>query len=239
VGVIVQSADREIFEDFFHTPPRIENFQKLSRDHQEYSRYLLDLGHRVTFLAQDIQEGFGHAVYCAREWINDEPFLLLLGDHLYTSETECSCARQLIDVYERFNRSVVGLKVSPVEEIHHFGCVTGVWEEPESSLNLTEVVEKPEPEYAREHLQVEGLADDTFLTLFGQYILTPRIFEFLEENITHNLRERGEFQLTSCIDRLRREDGLTGYLVKGRAYDIGNPEAYLRTINEFRNGGKA
>ena len=238
VGVIVQSADREIFEDFFHTPPRIENFRKLSRDDQEYSRYLLDLGHRVTFLIQDIQEGFGHAVYCSREWINDEPFLLLLGDHLYTSEIESSCARQLIDVYERFNRGVVGLKVSPVDDIRHFGCVAGDWDEPGATLSLTEVVEKPEPDYAREHLQVDGLADDRFLTLFGQYILTPRIFEYLEENIAHNIRERGEFQLTSCIDRLRREDGLTGYLVKGRAYDIGNPEAYLRTINDFRNGGK-
>ncbi len=237
VGIIVQSADREMFADFLHTPPRIENFQKLSREHQEYSRYLLDIGHRVTFLTQDIQEGFGHAVYCAREWVNGEPFLLLLGDHLYTSESGSSCARQLLDVYERFNRSVVGLKVSPVEDIRHFGCVTGMWEEPQSILDLTEVTEKPEPEYAREHLQVEGLENDRFLTLFGQYILKPRIFDYLEENITHNLREWGEFQLTSCIDRLRREDGLSGYLVKGRAYDIGNPEAYLRTLNEFRNGG--
>jgi UTP-glucose-1-phosphate uridylyltransferase/mevalonate kinase len=233
IGIIIQSADREIFEDFLHTPPRIENFNKLSRAHQEYSRYLLDLGHRVTFLTQDTQEGFGHAVWCARDWVNGEPFLLLLGDHLYESDNESTCARQLLDAFERFNRSVVGLKISPAEDIRHFGCVTGGWEEEDTVLTATEIVEKPELEYAREKLPVEGLPDDHYLTLFGQYILKPQIFEYLEENITHNLRERGEFQLTSCIDRLRREDGLSGCLIKGRAFDIGNPEAYLRTMNEW------
>ncbi len=238
VGVIIQSSDREIFEDFLHTPPRIENFNKLSRAHQEYSKYLLDIGHRVTLLTQDIQEGFGHAIHCAKDWVNGEPFLLLLGDHLYTSENEVSCARQLMDVYERSGRSVVGLKVSPAEEIRHFGCVAGTWEEKGSILNATEVVEKPEMNYARERLPVEGIPEDHYLTLFGQYILKPRIFDYLEENISCNFRERGEFQLTSCIDRLRREDGLAGCMVKGRAYDIGNPEAYLRTVTEFRNGGR-
>jgi UTP--glucose-1-phosphate uridylyltransferase len=165
--------------------------------------------------------------------VGGEPFLLLLGDHLCVSGSGTSCARQLLDTYEHFNRSVVGLKVSPAEEIGNFGCVSGVWEEPGAVLTVTEVAEKPDLAYAREHLHVEGLSDDLFLTLFGQYVLTPRIFEYIEENISRNIREHGEFQLTSCLDRLRREDGLTGYVVRGRAFDIGNPETYLRTITEF------
>jgi UTP-glucose-1-phosphate uridylyltransferase/mevalonate kinase len=238
IGVIIQSSDRAMFEDFLHTPPTIENLNKLSQANREYSDYLLGIGHRVSFIVQDAQEGYGHAVYCARDWVGGEPFLLLLGDHLCVSESGTSCARQRLDTYERFNRSVVGLKVSPAEEIGNFGCVAGVWEEPGAVLAVTEVAEKPDLAYARERLQVEGLENDRFLTLFGQYVLTPRIFEYLDENISRNIRERGEFQLTSCLDRLRREDGLSGYVVRGRAFDIGNPETYLRTIIEFGKGRK-
>ena len=142
-----------------------------------------------------------------------------------------------MEVHERLNKSVVGLKVSHAEEIRNFGCVTGVWYEENSIITVSEIYEKPELDYAREHLHVDGMGEDRYLTLSGQYILNPRIFDYLEENITHNIREKGEFQLTSCIDRLRREDGLAGYLVDCRCYDIGLPEAYLNTLSNFRKEG--
>ncbi|MDZ7271842.1 MAG: sugar phosphate nucleotidyltransferase, partial [candidate division KSB1 bacterium] len=69
VCLVVQEGDLPVFEEFFHSPPRIEHFNKLSRDDQSYSDYILELGHRVTFVTQHSQEGFGHAVYCAREWV--------------------------------------------------------------------------------------------------------------------------------------------------------------------------
>jgi len=235
VGIIVQSRDKEIFEDFFNSPPLIENFNKLSRENQEYSQYLLELGRRVTLLTQDVQDGFGHAVYSAREWIGSEPFLLLLGDHIYTSNEERSCTRQLLDVYEKTGMSVVGLKVTPGDQVRNFGCIAGVWEEPQSTLAITEFVEKPDIDYARTHLQVEGLDLDTFFSVFGIYVLDPAVFDYLEENIQHNIRERGEFQLTSCLDRLRQEKGFVGYVVKGRRYDIGLPEAYRQAVIDYRN----
>ena len=234
----------------FCTPPPIEHFNKLSREDQAYARRLLDIGHRITFVAQENQEGFGHAVFCAREWVGEEPFLLLLGDHLYASDSEVSCARQLLDVYDRVGRSVVGLKVTPAEDIHNFGCATGTWQTTEGSsgaspdeggpeadpvLFVTEFYEKPELEYAREHLRVDGMADDAFLTVFGQYVLRPEVFDYLEENVRHGTRERGEFQLTSCLERLRREDGFFGFVVKGRRFDIGLPDSYRRTLIDFRN----
>ncbi len=67
-----------MFEEFFGSPPPIENYNKLSKEGQADNAYLLELGRKVTFVAQDRQDGFGHAVYCAREWVNNEPFLLLL-----------------------------------------------------------------------------------------------------------------------------------------------------------------
>jgi UTP-glucose-1-phosphate uridylyltransferase/mevalonate kinase len=235
VGIIVQPEDRPVFEEFFFSPPRIENFNKLSQQDREYSQYLQDIGHRITFINQETQEGFGHAVYCAKEWVNNEPFLLMLGDHLYASDTDVSCARQLLDVFERTGTSAVGVKAMPGAEIHRFGCVTGTWTEPDSLLYVTEFAEKPDLEYAREHLQVPGMEADVFLTVFGLYVLKPKVFDFLEENVKHNLRERGEFQLTCCLDRLRQEDGVNGYVVQGRRFDIGQPDAYRQALAEFRH----
>ena len=235
ICLVVQSRDRELFEEFFKTPPPIENFNKLSKEDQEYWEYLMDVGRRISFATQDIQEGFGHAIYCAREWADKDPFLLMLGDHLYESYDDVSCTRQLLDVYDRVGHSVVGLQVSDVDELRNFGCVTGVWDEEGSTLSITEFYEKPNPDYARQHLLVEGMGDDQFLTLSGLYVLTAKIFDYLEQNITHNLRERGEFQLTSCLDKLRKEDNFSGYVVKGRRFDIGTPEAYRQTVIDFRN----
>ena len=235
VGIVVQKSDRQVFEDFFKAPPKEELFNKLSLENQEYSRYLQDLGSKITILTQDEQEGFGHAVFCANQWVNDEPFLLLLGDHLYTSDTEISCAGQLLEIYEQVNRSVLGLRVTPAEVIHHYGCATGVWQEPDSMLSITQIYEKPNLEYARSHLHVDGMKDDDFLSIFGMYLLQPKIFDYLEESISHNLRERGEFQLTSCLEKLRQEDGITGYVVKGRCFDTGLPDVYWQTMVDFRN----
>ena len=233
IGLIVQSRDKEVFADYFYSPPPIENFNKLSRENQEYSQHLLDVGRHVKLLTQDVQEGFGHAVYCSRDFVREEPFLLMLGDHLYASEIDRSCVGQLLDVYAQTGQSVVGLKAMPAEQVRHFGCVTGIWQKQGEILNITEFVEKPDAEYARTHLQVNGLAPDTFLTVFGIYIIKPHVFHLLEENITNNIRERGEFQLTSCLDELRKLDGFTGCVVKGRRFDIGLPDVYRQTMIDF------
>ena len=237
VGIIVQGTDRELFEEIFCTPPPIENFNKLSRENQQYCKYLMEIGNRITFLSQDVQEGFGHAVYCAHAWVGNEPFMLLLGDHLYGSDTNVSCARQLLDVYERTGQNVVGVKHTPIADVQAFGCVTGTWEEPNAVLSVSEFYEKPTPEYAAQHLQVEGMDPKEILTVFGQYVMNSKIFDFLEEHIRLNIRERGEFQLTSCLDRLRQEEGFSGVVVRGRRFDIGSPDAYRQTLWDFRDAG--
>ena len=233
IAVLVQTRDRELFHEIFCCSPAIENFNKLSKADQQYCDYLMDVGRKITFLAQESQEGFGHAVYSAREWVGQEPFLLMLGDHLCTSDTAIGCARQLINTFEKTNRSVVGLLPAPAVELCHFGCATGNWRESGRTLDITAFAEKPDAEYAREKLGMSGLPKDQFLTVFGQYVLKPEIFELLGENIQRNLRERGEFQLTSCLDLLRRNDGFIGQVVQGKRYDIGNPAAYLATLETF------
>jgi UTP-glucose-1-phosphate uridylyltransferase/mevalonate kinase len=237
ICIVVQPDESTLFSEFFHLPPKIENYNKLSASDRRHSDYVLSLGEKVSLVFQNVQEGFGHAVYCARDWVGDEPFLLLLGDHLYRTNCDKRCALQLLEVYENVGHSVVGLKVTKEDQIHHYGCVTGVWDEEGVTLNATEVFEKPEVAYAREHLRIDGMQDDLYLTLFGLYVLTPAVFECIGENIKHNFRETGEFQLSSCLDMVRRREGLTGYVVEGSRFDIGIPEGYLDTLPSFRQGG--
>ncbi len=234
VAIITQPDDVQIFAEFFKSPPKPELLKKLSPSLQEYSSYLQEIGQRVTILTQQEQEGYGHAVFCAKDWVNNEPFLLMLGDHIYSSNHEKSCARQVLDVYEKVQQSVVALNTLPAEFIFKAGCVTGVWQELNSILKITQVYEKPTIEYARQYLYVEGIKENEFLCVFGLYVLTPKIFDLLEDNINKNFREKGEFQLTSCLETLRAEEGMSGYLVKGKTYDIGIPDAYWQTIVDFK-----
>ena len=233
VVIIVQQDDLADFESFFSQQISIENYNKLAPRFQDYARRILEIGRRVRFVTQKAQEGFGHAVYCAREAMGDEPFLLMLGDHLYRSNVEASCARQLVEAYQRAGTSVVGLRRTPEADIAAFGTATGVWIEAERLLNVTEFAEKPTADYARQNLRVPGFPEGEYLTVFGQYVIKPRLFDLLEEHIHNNVRERGEFQLTSALDRLRQEDGLLGLVVDGRRFDIGLPEHYLETLRTF------
>jgi UTP--glucose-1-phosphate uridylyltransferase len=233
VIIIVQQEDLHAFDSFFNTQVSIENFNKLPRHFQEYANHILDIGKRISFVIQPNQEGFGHAVYCARQAIGDEPFLLMLGDHLYRACGSITCAQQLMDAYAQHGMNVLGLRRTPEEQISNFGAVAGVWVEQDHLLNVTEFTEKPTVDYARSYLRMPRLQADEYLTVFGLYIIKPLLFEFLEEHIQHNVRERGEFQLTSALERLRREEGFYGLIIDGKRFDIGLPDNYLATIESF------
>jgi UTP-glucose-1-phosphate uridylyltransferase/mevalonate kinase len=234
VIVIVQGNDLGAFQSFFCEQISIENYNKLPRPFQEYSQRLLEIGRRVKFVIQENQEGFGHAVFSAREAVGDEPFLLMLGDHIYRSNNDKGCARQLMEAYQLYGQSIVGMRRTPEEVIGNFGTITGVWVHDSCILNVTEIAEKPTLDYARSNLRVPGLGANEYLTVFGQYIIKPKIFDYLQEHIENNIRERGEFQLTSALDRLRQEDGFLGMVMDGQRFDIGLPDYYLETLQEFR-----
>ncbi|BAU64011.1 nucleotidyl transferase [Stanieria sp. NIES-3757] len=233
VGIVVQPEDQELFTDLFKAPPKPELFKKLSLENQEYSQYLQDLGKQITILIQTEQEGYGHAVYCAKDWVEQEPFLLLLGDHVYTTNTDRSCAKQMLDVYQQFEQNIIGLTIMSAEIIHKAGCVTGVWQQSNSLLEITEIYEKPSLEYARKNLKVNGMKEDEFLGVFGMYILESKIFDLLAEDINNNYRFKGEFQLTTCLDKLRQQQDALGYLVQGQYFDTGMPLFYRQTMIDF------
>jgi UTP-glucose-1-phosphate uridylyltransferase/mevalonate kinase len=233
VILIVQENDLEDFRSFFEVQVTIENYNKLPRHFQGYAQRILEIGRRVSFVIQGAQEGFGHAVYCARQAVGNEPFLLMLGDHLYRSNVELSCAQQLLAAFDQHGMSTLGLRRTPESQLANFGTAAGVWLEERRLLNINEFAEKPTVDYARNNLHVPGLPEDEYLTVFGQYIIKPMLFDYLEEHINNNVRERGEFQLTSALDRLRKEEGFLGLIIDGQRYDIGLPEYYLETLDAF------
>jgi UTP-glucose-1-phosphate uridylyltransferase/mevalonate kinase len=231
--IVVQENDLDEFRSFFEEQISIENYNKLPRHFQEYARRILEIGQHVSFVTQTAQDGFGHAVYCAREAIDNEPFLLMLGDHLYRSSSDVSCAQQLVSAYDRHGMSTLGLRSTPEDQLANFGTATGIWMEEGRILSVSEFAEKPTVDYARNNLRVPGLNEKEYLTVFGQYIIKPMLFDYLEEHITNNVRERGEFQLTSALDRLRKEDGFLGLVIEGQRYDIGLPEYYLDAMRTY------
>ena len=235
VGIVVQESDRDLFYDLLKSPPKPELKQKLSSKNLEYTEYLQSIGDRITILTQTKQEGFGHAVFCAKNWVNNEPFLLLLGDHIYTSPTNVSCAKQMVDIYHQVNTSVIGITVMKGDIIHKAGCVGGKWQTGNSILKISEIYEKPTLEYARENLAVAGMAEDEFLGIFGMYILESTIFDLLEGEINNNQRSKGEFQLTTCLEKLRLQTSAIAYLVQGQYYDTGMPLFYRQTIIDYYN----
>lgn len=238
VCIVVQREDVELFESFFNSPLEINHYNKLSRTAREYQNRLMEIGSRTTIIAQDHQEGLGHAVYTAREWLGGEPFLLMLGDHIYRSRTDVPCSRQLLDIYERCQRSVVGLRRTPESLVGRFGTVAGLWEDQARGiLNITEFAEKPSIDYARECLRVDGVGEDHYLTIFGLYVLDSRVIDKLKDHIGGNLRHSGEFQLTCALDEMRAELGFVGCMIDGDRYDIGLPLSYLETVRDFHGAG--
>jgi UTP--glucose-1-phosphate uridylyltransferase len=235
VAIVVQESDRDLFHDLFKSSPKPELWQKLTVENRDYTKYLQNLGDRLTILTQTEPEGFGHAVFCAKDWLEGEPFLLLLGDHLYTSKTNIACARQMVDIYQQVNTGVIGITVMKEDIIHKAGCVGGTWQTNNSILTISQIYEKPTLEYARKHLAVSRIAPDEFLGIFGMYILESTIFDLLEAEIIGNQRFKGEFQLTTCLDKLSRENGAIAYLVQGQYYDTGMPLFYRQTIIDYYN----
>ena len=122
------------------------------------------MGERVQLKVQENAQGFGHAVFCAHDYVGDEPFLLVLGDHLYRSTAEGrSCASQIIDVYDRFNQPVVALHPTRQEHVHRFGVITGTWidesaeaESPFSPLSPAAAVAAAEPPQRAAEGSLEG-----------------------------------------------------------------------------------
>ena len=235
--VLGSEEERQKYRDFFETPLSQEHLSKLSPEMQEYENKILAIGRKLHYVFQREKRGFGHAVYQAVDFANNEPVLLLLGDTLYRSESNKPCALQLIEKYEQYNKLMVSIHDIPLASVSHYGILTGVWEDKnETELNVSSMTEKPKSSYAEEFLGVKCKnGEKKYMSVFGQYILTPEVFAQLHEDITNATDEEKEIELTSALDKVREQTGMIGVRLQGRMYDMGNYNAFINCVCNLSN----
>lgn len=234
ICIVTAPGDSEMYQRHFHelTADLLPAYQGKEWALRE-SEQLARIERALSYVTQTSPEGYGHAVYAAREWVGDEPFLLLLGDHVYISSDPQGrrCARQVIDVFEKTGHPVSAVKPTAERLLHLFGTVQGeaVPGQTAGVYRVTEMIEKPSPEVAQEKLRTAGLPPHEYLCFFGMHVFTPTIFTCLEENIAHNRREKGEFQLTSAQAMVVQREPYLAFETLGDRYDMGVPFGLAET----------
>jgi UTP-glucose-1-phosphate uridylyltransferase len=240
--VLGSEEERQQYADYFERPLSDEHLSKLNAEAREYEAHILDIGKRLHYVYQREKRGFGHAVYQAAQFARNEPVMLLLGDTIYRSDSNKPCALQLIEEYERYNTLMVSIHSIPLADVSHYGILHGIWEDKEHSvLNVDVMCEKPKPSYAEEFLGVRNKdGEREYYSVFGQYILTPEVFAQLHEDIMQREIDGdhvSEIELTSALEAVRQRSGMMGVRLKGRMFDMGNPTALARCVEQYSKFG--
>jgi UTP--glucose-1-phosphate uridylyltransferase len=215
--IIVTGKGKRAIEDHFDNAWELEQnlVEKEKYDLLERVQYSTNLAD-IHYIRQKEPKGLGHAVWCARNFIGNEPFAVLLGDDIVQSDTPC--LKQLINQYEETFSSVIGVQQVPEAETHRYGIIDPSSQEGRR-YQVSNFVEKPKP----------GTAPSN-LAIMGRYILTPEIFMFLDRQETG---AGGEIQLTDAIQKLNEIQRVFAYNFEGKRYDVGEKLGFVKTTVEF------
>lgn len=195
-------------------------------DEAAYAEASGALRSRVRFIPQTAARGYGHAILCGREFIGDEPFLHLVGDHLHVSSGKTSCARQLLEIATAENASVSAVQPTRESQLTSYGAVGGRLVGGEKPLYQIEaVLEKPTPSVAEQQLIVPGLRAGFYLCFFGLHVLGAEIFDLLDEQKA--AAPDKPLGLSPALHALASRQRYLAFSVAGRRYDIGAPYGLL------------
>jgi UTP--glucose-1-phosphate uridylyltransferase len=176
---------------------------------------------RLEFVEQPTPLGYGHAVYCARQFVGQAPFLLLVGDHLYVSGTSQRCAQQLVQVAATENCAVSAVQATHESKLAYYGTVGGRLLPGRKGLyEIGEVIEKPTPTEAEQRLIVPGLRAGYYLCFFGMHVLTPTVMDLLGQRLAQT-PSGAPVQLTPALAQLATRERYLAAELQGRRYDIG------------------
>ncbi|MFJ7847247.1 UTP--glucose-1-phosphate uridylyltransferase GalU [Peribacillus sp. NPDC097206] len=214
--IIVTGKGKRAIEDHFDNAFELESNLMEKNKFELLEKVQASSKVDIHYIRQKEPKGLGHAVWCARKFIGDEPFAVLLGDDIVQAETPC--LKQLIDEYDQTLSSVIGVQTVPENETHRYGIVdpsgqTG------RRYQVDQFIEKP----------TIGTAPSN-LAIMGRYILTPEIFMFLDQ------QERGaggEIQLTDAIQKLNEIQRVFAYDFEGKRFDVGEKLGFVKTTIEF------
>lgn len=216
--IFVTGRNKTAIEDHFDVA--FELYETLSRrgktDVLERLKSMQPKAGELSYTRQQEPLGLGHAVWCARELVGDEPFALLLPDMIMQSEK--SCMKAMVELYEETGNNIIAVQECDPAETHKYGIV-GRGETIHTGFRITEMVEKPNPGTAPSNLFING-----------RYILQPEIFSILES------QEKGagnEIQLTDAMLKLQKRQAFYGYHYQGRTFDCGSPEGFVEANVAF------
>ena len=214
--IIVTGKGKRAIEDHFDNNFELEHnlVEKEKYDLLEKVRQSSKVD--IHYIRQKEPKGLGHAVWCARKFIGDEPFAVLLGDDIVQADKPC--LKQLMDEYGKTGASIIGVQPVPEEETHRYGIIEPL-EQTGRRYEVKNFVEKP----------AKGTAPSN-LAIMGRYILTPEIFRFLEEQ---KIGAGGEIQLTDAIQKLNEIQRVFAYNFEGKRYDVGEKIGFIKTTIEF------
>uniref|UniRef100_UPI002605B2F1 UTP--glucose-1-phosphate uridylyltransferase n=1 Tax=uncultured Lactobacillus sp. TaxID=153152 RepID=UPI002605B2F1 len=217
--LIVTGKNKRSIEDHFDANPELE--QDLQEKHKDkllkLTQSITDLGVNLYYTRQPHPAGLGDAIYRAKSFVGDEPFVVMLGDDLMNDQEPLT--KQLIDRYNKTHASTIAVMRVPHEEVSKYGVIDPSGEIESGLYNVQSFVEKPD---------VDKAPSD--LAIIGRYLLTPEIFDILA---TQKPGRGGEIQLTDAIDTMNKTQRVFAHEFKGERHDVGNKEGYLETAIEY------
>lgn len=214
--IIVTGKGKRAIEDHFDYAPELENNLVEKEKFELLEKVRQSSNVDIHYIRQKEPKGLGHAVWCARNFIGNEPFAVLLGDDIVQAETPS--LRQLMNEYESTLSSVIGVQTVADEQTHRYGIVDSISSEGRR-YQVDTFVEKPAP----------GTAPSN-LAIMGRYVFTPEIFMFLEQQ---EIGAGGEIQLTDAIQKLNEIQRVFAYDFEGKRYDVGEKLGFIETTLEF------
>lgn len=214
--IIITGKYKRAIEDHFDSAFELE--EKLKKTGK---RGLLEEINRLNhlnfaYIRQKVTLGLGHAIYCAKPFVKDEPFAVLLSDDII--DPDYTLLQDMINLYRKLNSPIIALQKVPITDVHKYGIIKGI-KETEKIFKIVGLIEKPD---------AKNTPSD--LAIIGRYILTPDIFDVLE-NATFG--KGGEIQLTDSLQKLLKKRTIYGYLFSGKRYDAGDKVGYLKAIVDF------
>jgi UTP--glucose-1-phosphate uridylyltransferase len=215
--LIITGRNKKCIEDHFDKSVELE--MELERSGKsELLELVQDISGMVDihYIRQKEPKGLGHAIYCAKTFVGKEPFAVLLGDDVVDSEKPC--LKQLIDCYNEYKTSILGVQQVPHENVNKYGIVNGIHIE-DRVYKVKDLVEKPSVEEAPSNVAI-----------LGRYIITPAIFEILENT---KPGKGGEIQLTDALKTLIQQEAMYAYNFEGRRYDVGDKLGFLEATVEY------
>ena len=189
-------------------------------DEEPYAKLLSDESARLTFVPQTEARGYAHAIWCAREFVQDEPFLHFVGDHIYVSPESGGSARRLVEAAVAEDCAISSVQVTHESLLPRYGTVGGQQLAGKPGLyRVDKVLEKPSPTQAEQFLIVPGLRRAHYLCFYGMHVLTPAIFDILTTMLTSPQNER--LSLSGALSQLAQREQYLAFIEKGQRFDIG------------------